>query len=77
MRTGVPRLGEYHSGGCSGDNEFYHFKDTGHFPIWPKPRPMTPRVRDAIAKIGLRHRHEPENGIDPPDKNTQDEGENP
>ena len=60
MRKGVPKLGVYHSGGCSGDNEFYHFKDTGHFPIWPKPRPMTPRVRDAIEKIGLRHRHEPE-----------------
>ena len=59
MRKGVPKLGVYHSGGCSGDNEFYHFKDTGHFPIWPNPRPMTPRVRDAIEKIGLRHRHEP------------------
>ena len=37
-----------------------NFAEAGHFPIWPKPRPMTPRVRDAIEKIGLRHRHEPE-----------------
>ena len=37
-----------------------NFAEAGHFPIWPKPHPMTPRVRDAIEKIGLRHRHEPE-----------------
>ena len=60
MRRGVPKLGVYHSGGCAGDNEFYHFKDTGHFPIWPNPRSMSPRVKDAIQKIGLQHRHEPE-----------------
>ncbi len=57
MRRGVPGPGVYHSGGCAGDNEFYHFKDTGHFPIWPDPRPLTPRVKSAIEKLGLDHRH--------------------
>ena len=57
MRRGVPGPGVYHSGGCDGDAEFYHFKDTGHYPIWPHQKKLPPRVKDAIEKLGLEHRH--------------------
>jgi hypothetical protein len=61
MKKGAPSLGFYHSGGCAGENEFYHFKsdDKHERPqIYPKPSQLTPEQERKIRALGIRHRHE-------------------
>ena len=61
MEKGAPSLGFYHSGGCAGENEFYHFKsdDKHERPqIYPKPSQLTPEQERKIRALGIRHRHE-------------------
>ena len=61
MEKGAPRLGFYHSGGCVGENEFYHFKsdDKHERPqVYPNPSQLTPEQERKIRTLGIQHRHE-------------------
>ena len=61
MEKGAPRLGFYHSGGCAGENEFYHFKsdDKHERPqVYPNPSQLTPEQERKIRTLGIQHRHE-------------------
>ena len=61
MEKGAPRAGFYHSGGCDGELEFYHFKsdDKHERPqIYPKPSQLTPEQERKIRALGIQHRHE-------------------
>lgn len=61
MEKGVPHLGRYHSGGCDGELEYYHFKsdDKHERPqIYPQPSTLSSEQWRKIRALGITHRHE-------------------
>ena len=57
MKKGVPLSGGYHLGGWE-NHESYHFKDTGHIEVFPRPgkKLKNPSVKKRIEKLGVEHK---------------------
>ena len=59
MTKGVPSRSLSHIGGTYGDYEGFHFKEIGHFPIYPKPKPLSGDEIARISALDTNFRHEP------------------
>ncbi len=56
MTKGVPAPQTYHRGGFGGKYEGYHFKDTGHIGVYPKPsnKLNDPEIKERIEELGVQ-----------------------
>ena len=59
MSQGVPPAPVSHPGGTAGDYEGFHFKEIGHFPIYPNPKPLDGDEISRITALDVAFRHEP------------------
>lgn len=59
MTKGVPPPSLSHTGGTKGDYEGFHFKEIGHFPIYPKPKKLSGDEIARISALDINFRHEP------------------
>ena len=59
MTKGVPSWSLSHPGGTYGDYEGFHFKEIGHFPIYPKPKALSGDEIARISALDTNFRHEP------------------
>ena len=59
MEKGVPPAPLSHPGGTAGDYEGFHFKEIGHFPIYPKPKALSGDEISRITALDVAFRHEP------------------
>ena len=57
LDQGVPAPATYHPGGYGSKYEGYHFKDTGHLSVYPRPNEKLndPKVQERIQALGVQH----------------------
>ena len=59
MKKGVPLGPLSHLGGTTGDYEGFHFKEIGHFPLYPNPKKLSGDEIARITALDHAYRHEP------------------
>ncbi len=57
LANGVPDPATYHPGGYGSKYEGYHFKNTGHLGVYPRPdkKLSDPKVKERIQALGVQH----------------------
>ncbi len=65
MKKGVPKAHIYHTGGCGSDYEGWHFKDTGHFGVYPhrSSKLDDPEIKARIEPLGVDYRYDDKGGV--------------
>lgn len=57
LERGVPASATYHPGGYGSKYEGYHFKDTGHLTVYPRPNEKLndPQIKERVRALGVQH----------------------